>query len=252
MDSAFRVSLWGGALKVLALIPSLPKDLKQETVDSVFNQKFDGEIELHVLTEVVKGGFLGEKVSYVLNRCIEKLDLTKYDWILRLDGDTVLPSNFVKVSTSVPYDVGSVGKAGHCTIIRMEAFLSCMPNQRFDKRVDDSTLYFNLMYHGWKCLDWQRDAWPLSFRPPGIVSSLRYFLYGGKIRYIEGYEPVHVLLTPFVQVKHGSLVNKNIFIWRNFLQFYAYLYYAFFDRRDRYPFFGYVRAWQVRRLIRWI
>jgi hypothetical protein len=44
-----------------------------------------------LLTERVKGGALSQRVSFVINKTLSRIRLENFDYLLRVDGDTVLP-----------------------------------------------------------------------------------------------------------------------------------------------------------------
>jgi hypothetical protein len=82
-------------MKILCIILSLPKDLTFETIKSVMQQTIPVEM-IVLLTKRSNKSTQTERIPEVLNDGLEKVDLKKFDYFLRVDGHVVLPKDFLE------------------------------------------------------------------------------------------------------------------------------------------------------------
>lgn len=174
-------------MKVLCVIPSLPEDLNPECVKSVLAQTLPVSM-IVILSERVHGETLPEKISEALNRGLADLRMENYDYILRVDGDTILPENFLEENLKDNPDL--CGKGGYAHIIKVKPFTEFFKG-KFHKKNDDT--YFNLKFRllGLKVTDWKVP--PKLTRQSGARHGLRYFWDRGILLYRMGFEPIHFL-----------------------------------------------------------
>jgi hypothetical protein len=172
-------------MKILGLIPMLPNDFSTETAESVVKQTVPVEQVLLIFNRGVGASFPA-RMSNALNEGLKAVDLAEYDYLLRVDSDTVLPNNFLSSSLALNADV--VGY-GHAHLIRVATFLKVM-NGKFNSESDDSYLNYKFQSEGYKWSYW--DVKPIMSRKPGKTHSVNYFVERGEIMWKHGYEPLHV------------------------------------------------------------
>lgn len=172
--------------KVLCVIPALPSDRPTECLHSIAAQTVP-VAKTVVLNQQGHGATLQEKLSNVLNEGLTRENLGNYDYLLRVDCDTVLPTGFLASNLALNADV--VGH-GHAHLIRVVPFMDAMHGQ-FNGESDETYLNFKFMQQGYKWSYW--DVKPVLKRRAGKTHSLQYFLNRGREMWRNGYEPLHVL-----------------------------------------------------------
>jgi hypothetical protein len=163
----------------------LPEDFNIKCVEAVKNQTVPVS-KLLILSKRGSGATLQERVSSVLNEALSQFDLSKFDYVLRVDSDTLLPANFLEANLGLADAVGD----GFAHLIRVSPFLAVMGG-KFNLVSDDSYLNYKFMMHGYS---WARcRAEPVVFRRFGVHNGLNYFLVRGRVMWACGFEPLHVL-----------------------------------------------------------
>jgi hypothetical protein len=176
--------------RVLGVVPALPDDLLLETLRSIQLQTVPVNHVL-VLSKRGNGGTFPSRMSEVLNDGLSHVKLADFDYLLRVDGDTFIPLNFLEENLKQNVDV--VGY-GHAHLIRVAAFLKWM-NGKFAAHADDTYLNFKIQSEGGKWAYW--NVKPMMTRGAGKRHvSTRYFVERGKVMWQNGYEPLHVLGSP--------------------------------------------------------
>jgi hypothetical protein len=133
-------------LKILCLVPTLLEDSDSDCLASIQRQTVSVD-HIELVTQRVQGGTFPERVSYVLNKALEKFTLENYDFLLRVDGDTVLPKDFVEKGIAAECDL--YGTIGYAKLIRVQPFLRCM-NGRFFRFSNDMYIPHCFVAHGFK------------------------------------------------------------------------------------------------------
>ena len=212
----------------------MPSDINEPCVSGIKTQSVPVS-DLLILSDRGAGATLQERVSSVLNDALGKVDLASYDYILRVDSDTVLPPNFLERNLGLADVVGS----GYAHLIRVPAFLDAMGG-KFNVVSDDSYLNYKFMQCGYKCTDWKVK--PCLMRKPGKKHRFTYFLNQGYVMWVCGYEPFHVLYEPF----HVF----GTFIWdrRHILVIFGY-FISLLKRKPRLDVANFVFCLQIRRLM---
>jgi hypothetical protein len=184
--------------RVLCIIPSLPKDLNPLTIQSILNQTYSVEM-LVVFPKKVVGKTVSQKVSRVLNEGLSHIKLEDFDYILRVDCDTILPADFLEENLKGEPDL--CGDAGHAMLIKVKPFLDVMKG-KFHPLSDDSYTCYKFMKEGCKFV--KRRVEPIKTRQMGLHhgtsyfakpghQNILYFYNRGKGMHRLGYEPFHVL-----------------------------------------------------------
>lgn len=229
--------------RVLCLIPSLPEALSVECLKALLDQT----VPLHtvmILTRRVHGSMrLGAKVSQVLNEGLDQVNLNNFfDYLLKLDGDVVLPPIFLE--KAIARDVDIIG-CGGVMLLKVKAFEQVM-HGRFHRADDDSYTVYKFRQAG--CSYEKRfpvafkrlqvfgvhfhSSW---FRKPPQHSAMRYFDQGIH-QYRLGYEPFH------------SLAYMRFCFW--FICVPAGYFYALVKRVKKFDVAPFVWREQVKRLLK--
>jgi hypothetical protein len=108
--------------KVLCLYVSLPEEITKETLKSIKTQSFPVS-NLILVTERSSKPSLDERISEVINNALSKVDLAKYDYILSVDSNNILPPNFLEANLAVEPDIMRFGST---QIIKVKPFLEIM------------------------------------------------------------------------------------------------------------------------------
>lgn len=220
-------------MRVLCTVVALPKDLNPNTVPSIKRQTVPVE-KIVMVNRRGKGEtrpwWAAHRIASAFNQAIEKEDLNRYDYILRVDGDVVLPPNFVEENLRQDADV--VGTCSYAMLIRIPPFLRAMGGRLYPEN-DDAYLRAKLQSCGYRIA--QLKVKPIVIRKPGTHQGPRYFTVRGREQYRLGYEPVHTLLT----IREGNP--------RNLLLLFGYVA-AWLQKEPKYDVAGYVRSYQIHRL----
>ena len=171
--------------RILCMVPSLPKDLNAQCVSSILAQTVPIEM-LVILSKKVEAGTLAERVSFILNEALSHIRIEDFDYILRVDGDTVLPTDFLEECLKEEPDL--YGDWGYAMLIKAQPFLKLM-NGKFHPESDDSYIIHKFIAEKQKVF--HRQIKPVQIRKrPHDMNDL---LACGEIYYKLGYEPFHVL-----------------------------------------------------------
>ena len=216
-------------MKILCIVPALPNDLSPETVASIHNQTVPIDNLLIVSEKIVEDISFPAKISKALNNALANINLENFDYILRVDGDTVIPRNFVEANLK---DHPHVAGDGDAMLLHVPSFLSIMGGRFFDEQ-DDTYIRFRFAKEGLRSTDLKVQ--PLSRRKFGVKHDYTYFVERGEIFYRFGYEPLHVFAKVLLDV-------RNVFLVFGYLKA-ALLRYKRFDVSD------YVKRLQVKHFL---
>jgi len=240
-----------GSPKILVVIPTLNDD-PTDTINSIHRQTVKnskilvavGSKNLYrklivnksddVEVFYIKPNYaepVGKRVAIALNFVLSKVRLKDYDYLLRVDADTLLPKRFIEDNLKV--DVDYVGKAGYAMLIKMESFTKFFNGRFVEVGAEDSYFGLKLLSQGRSVKPWTLP--PKLKRKSGVAHSWRYYFVRGKEMYKLGYEPIHV----FEVIR---LDPRNVFAVLGY-------FIGMLKRISRYDFAGLVFKTQLRRLI---
>lgn len=171
----------------MCLVPALPGEVRLETLHSIFNQSVPVACTI-LLTEKVKAKMsFPAKISLVMNGMLENLRLENFDYLLRVDADTVLPVDFVEGNLRGCAVVGY----GPAQLIEVASFIKFMGG-RFHPEHDDGYPVFKFLACG---LNVKRGYFvePCIQRVSGRHQGSSWFLSQGELHYKYGYDPVSEL-----------------------------------------------------------
>lgn len=237
--------------KIVAVIPTL-RDDPSKTIESILQQTVKvskivvvtGSPELSRslscqgsdIVEIiyVKPNMddpLGKRIATALNIALHRVSLEEYDYILRVDADTTLPSYFIEKNLKANADY--IGKAGYAMLLKASSFLKVFSGKFAEVGAEDSYVGLKLLYQGYQVKQWLCP--PVLMRKSGQHHSYRYYLTRGIEMYRLGYEPIHVLET----------LRRDL---RNIFCIFGYAL-AVLKRVDHYEFAYWVFRTQLRRLV---
>jgi hypothetical protein len=249
-------------MRIIAVVPTLNDD-PTETVQSIISQSVEvskilaviGSISLYnklVGTKLerteyiyVKPNFsqpLGKRVAAAINIALAKEALEEYDYILKVDAETILPCDFVKENLkNLPDFIGSGGSA---MLFTTSSFLKALGGKYPEVSADDTYIASKFLYEGYTVKRWRCDP-HFKIREKGH-HSYKHELQRGVAWYRLGYEPIHVLDFPREFIVY-DLRKGIINIDRVFPVIGYFL--AALRRVDRYEFAPWIFIMQVRRLL---
>lgn len=217
-------------IKIVCIIPTLPGDLHKGVLEAIMRQTVKVETIVLFLKQSAKPTIL-ERISENLNEGLKNIRLEAYDYILRVDSDSIIPPNFIEENLKDQPDL--CGKSGYGMLIKAGPFLKLMGG-RVHQELDDSYLSAKFQMEGAKVQDWKVK--PNHLRKDGSLHGIPYYLNRGRQMYKLGYEPIHVLFSPLWNI--GNLFSIPSYFW------------AAFWRKKRYDVAQYVFRKQVGRLKR--
>jgi hypothetical protein len=191
-EQLFEFSLEVSVLKqkkqprVLCLYVSLPEEISIETLDSIKQQTLQVQ-KIVMVTEKSNKTFVAARVCEVVNKELDKINLQEYDFILRVDSDVVLPTNFLEANLKTGLDVMGFGSA---QIIRVGPFIKLM-NGRLNSVSDDNYIHHKFIANGLTA--GQPVIKAIKKRVSGAPYGNDYFIKMGEIQYRMGIEPLHEL-----------------------------------------------------------
>lgn len=206
----------------------MPEDLDPKCLPSIRSQTFHVD-SIKLVSSRVTGGCFPEKVSYVLNKALDSISLKDYDYLLRVDGDTVLPPDFVEKAVKANCDL--YGTIGYSMLIRVPPFLSCM-NGKFYSLSNDTYIPHCFVAHGYKVV--HGDLSKVKTR--NKLHSWMYYYVIGSNYYRLGYTLLHFV---------ASLKNKPLRVSSMLL---AGFFGSWLNRKPKFDVAYTVRFLQINKL----
>jgi len=173
--------------RVIAILASY--EPAQRTYDSLARQTVSPS-RIVIADKRIPHRSIGVRVSRAINASLRGVDLSSFDWLLRVDGDTVLQPAWMERSLEAGADI--VGYAGYALLIRMKAFLAA--GGAFPEiEKEDSLLIFKM-----RSLGFTQSPYvvrPVLLRDPGKGTDQSWYSYveGGFNMWKCGNEPLHFL-----------------------------------------------------------
>ncbi|HUU88381.1 MAG TPA: glycosyltransferase family A protein [Candidatus Glassbacteria bacterium] len=174
--------------------------------------------------------YSGKRIATAINIALNQVNLHEYDYILRVDADTILPPRFIEKNQKANADY--LGGSGYAMLLKVSPFLKVFNGKFAEVGSEDSYVWLKFLHQdcsvkGWVCP-------PKLIRKSGQHHSYRYYYNRGKEIYKLGYEPIHV----FERVIHD---------FRNTFSILGY-FLAIFSRVKRYDIVYWVFRAQIMRL----
>jgi len=222
-------------VKIICVIPTLPKDLHPNCVSSILAQIIP--VDLIILSHRrLAGGSTAQRVSFILNDTLRHICLDDFDYILRVDCDTNLKPDFLANALHGFPDL--YGEHGYAMLIKISTFKQLM-NCKFNSVSDDSYVFYKFQTEGAKVV--QIDNSLIETRQQ--LHDKAKHLFCGEIYYRMGYEPVHII--DFLRRPCTRHTTKK-FILELVLGYFI----ALLKRLEKFDFAPKIWSYQIRRLIR--
>jgi hypothetical protein len=224
------------------LVPSLPEDLKPECKQGIFSQTVPVDRALFIFNRM-RGGTLASRVSFALNRGLEQVNLSDYDYVLRCDSDTVLAPDFIERNLKGLPDL--VGNGGYAMLIRVKPFLELMGG-RFHSVSDDSYLIYKFKMEG----KFVRGIDDYSLETRLHKHARKDAMFVGHIYYKVGYEPIHIfgfLITKYTH-RNSRRYEGDVIGYNPWWIVAGYML-TFLKRDLKFEFADRIWNYQVRRLL---
>jgi len=219
-------------MKILCVILSLPQHLKYETIRSVMNQTIPVDM-IVLLTKKSSKLTIAERIPDLLNEGYSHIKLEDFDYILRLDGDTILKETFLERNLEGNPDLRG---SGYAHLIKVEPFLELM-NGRYSYIAEDAYLNAKFKQYGKNVGGLLEEPFPSGNRP----FDAKYFVDRGRIMYLLGWVPLHVVM--FMFRNNGKEWYKYIFAVGSYLL-------SFLVKPPKFDVAEFVWNYQVRSEIR--
>lgn len=188
-------------VRVCVLVPALPSEVRGGMLRSIALQTVEPDCII-LLTKKVKDKLpFPAKMSVVLNEMLGRLRLECFDYLLRVDADTVLPSNFIEENLKGGFD--ALGE-GYAQFIRVSKFISVMGG-RFHSEHDDGYVLVKFAQLGLKVSHTSYLVAPILRRVPGVHQGSGWFVAQGELKYRYGWEPSALLFNLFVNRSRFSV-----------------------------------------------
>lgn len=120
--------------KILCLVPSSLDHIRPDCIPAIESQTV--KIDKLVIEPLPEGGELFDRVMSSANNALKRVDITNYDYILRVDGDCVLGKRYLERALNGDYDLYGPGCA---MLLKVSTFQKVM-GTRF-KYADDAYLW---------------------------------------------------------------------------------------------------------------
>lgn len=187
--------------RILCLYVSLPEEISKVTLQSIRDQTLPVS-KLVFVTKRSKKPTLGARVSEVINETLAKEDLMRYDYLLVVHSDNILPSNFLEANLLVEPDIMGFGSP---QIIKIATFLKLMGG-RLHPEQDDFYIRHKFAVCGFPASAPVVKAGLK--RVTGTTHEIvKYNMDCGELGYKAGFEPIHVLFN-----LHFGLVRNFWFL----------------------------------------
>jgi len=160
------------------------------------------------------------------------VNLADYDYLLRLDGQTILPTNFVEYALAQNCDL--FGESVHAALIKVSTFLKLM-NGKFHPETDEIYMTHKFAVQAKTCPSY--GSLKIQHSTNETNHSANDHRGTGILLYKIGYEPFHILL----------ILLRN-HTWIHLLWFQGYLI-AMLQRRSKFDFASQLWQYQMGRLV---
>jgi len=142
---------------------------------------------------------VGERVGKALTKAFTKYDISKYNYVLKLDDDVILPRDFIKIHIDSGLDI--IGK-GQALLIRTEALLRCLGKLWPPIAADDAYLRLLLLACGYRG---RRLEWLTPVYVEPVKLSLKRSFEIGRDYYRMGLLYINVLYEALKHIINGEV-----------------------------------------------
>jgi hypothetical protein len=214
----------------------LPNDLHPDCEKGIWNQTVHIDKLIFVFNQL-RGGTLAGRVSFALNRALETVNVSDFDYVFRVDSDTVLAPTFLENILRGNPDLA--GNGGYAMLIKVKPFLEFMGG-RFNSESDDSYLIHKFRAEGLKV----RQISDSFLDTRTHKHSKKDQMFIGTIYYKSGYEPFHILLFLLRTKKQRQQVHQVNSMWLLVLSYFINV----IKREPKFDFAKKIWNYQIGRI----
>ena len=161
---------------------------------------------------------------HALNKAIDSVDLSDYDYIFRTSGDVGLPRNWIEANLQASHDADVIGSHGDAMLVRVSV-LQALGGHFFDNAAEDSYFVQIARLHGASYSKERVKHWNL--RKMGATWTGRRFLESGIATWQLGTGPIHMIWNCL----WAAVVHRNF----RFLARIPCYFWAALSRYDKWP-----------------
>jgi hypothetical protein len=158
-----------------------------ETLQSIFSQSVPVTTIILLTEKITEKLTFPAKISKVLNNMTEFVRIEKFDYILRVDADVILPNDFIE--KNLQSGCKAMGY-GYAQLIEVKSFMKCMGG-KFNPEHDDGYIIEKFKYCGVP-VSWDYVVKPKVKRQMGSHHGSGWYLSQGELKYKYGWEPVNL------------------------------------------------------------
>ena len=232
-------------MKVICIVPTLLTDLHPDCVPALKAQTLPVD-RIIVSSVPMRGGTLAGRVSVVLNRALEGIDLSEYDYVFRVDCDTILKPTYLEKALEGEPDLAANG--GYCMAIKTKPFME-LAGGKFHPVSDDSYLLYKFKMEG----KWVKHTDDNLLDTRMHKHAKKDAMFVGCIYQKIGWEPLHVwmLLIDRYRKKQGRFSQSGD-LGYNIWWIIAGYTLSLLKREQKFEFANRMWNYQVRRLLPFI
>lgn len=211
-------------MKVLIIIPALyrfPDTVYTCILRNADKFKLDYDIIIATGNSLIKGEWEKVKVVYcppdfsktkafrvstAINRGLEGVDLSKYEWLIKIDDDVLFNDDFIVDNINADYDL--MGK-GAVMFIRMSLFGDIMGGKFFMCNTDDTYIATVFEKHRTKTMLWRYENTPTRFNKV-VNSKEEVFLAGFDAGRMGAHYPYKFYKKPLTQLV-GYIIGRYFY-----------------------------------------
>ncbi len=187
--------------KVLCVVVSL--DHPAATLQSIFNQTVKPSKVVVAHKSYSQYRYVGERVGRAINHVLSYENLGDYTYLLRVDGDTVLPRDFLEKMLQLNVDLAGYG--GYAQLLRMPTFLEAFKGVYPQVFGEDSVVHHTIHELGYNHRGYiVEPIKPASKKYPADV-----WVQNGVLKYRLGYS-LPMVLRSVKDYRSATLVGFNV------------------------------------------
>jgi glycosyltransferase involved in cell wall biosynthesis len=138
---------------------------------------------------------VGVRVGKAINHALNNIDLHRYDFLLKIDADVVMPLNYLESCLKLRADLVGLGPF---MLVKMEPFLKLLGGRWPEVPTDDAYVMMRFKAAGLRIAPW----------PEGLVlkrkagGSWRYYYYRGIYDLKIGFDPIEEFFSVISLMMH--------------------------------------------------
>ena len=225
-------------VRIFCLILSLPSQLRFATIQSVMNQSIPVEM-LVLFTRKSKMPTLIERIVDSENNGLQHANLEEFDYMFKLDADTILGKDFLENNL---FDNPDAVGPGPALLVKVSEFIELMGGKF--RHIDDCYVMDKFRMEGKNYHRWTEEPKHTGHHiSSGQPLDVPYLVGLGQMYYRLGHMPMQVFHSVFWEVPYSV---RNIFTVGGYLM-------AFILRPKKLDTYNFMKAYQTKTniLLRW-